>query len=170
MLQLPPYDTFPTLHSEGIILRPVRPSDREQLLPISFYEGQQARTAGEAAAMHEKISLDYANGNSIHWAIEDEAAGQLVGTCGYYRGFPGGTGEPGCILLPSFYGRGYMTRAMKAAIGFGRHRIGLQRITAITTRQNSKAIQLLERLGFTRVTGLNDHDVEYQLPPFPPGN
>lgn len=162
-MKLPPFETFPILTSEGIVLRPINSQDIIALVEISYYDGQQARTPEEAAAMQEKIDRDYANGHSIHWGIEDTVTSQLVGTCGYYRGFANSTGELGCVLLAAFRGQGYMTRAMKAAIDFGRQELKLKRIMAVTTKGNSKAIQLLKRLGFEKAADGKDEDMEYVL-------
>jgi [ribosomal protein S5]-alanine N-acetyltransferase len=86
-----------------------------------------------------------------------------MGTCGYYRGLDKGEGELGCVLLPRYKGQGFMTAAMELAIDFGINFIKLNRIWAITTRQNDKAIRLLTRLDFIKVTDLPDNEIEYEL-------
>lgn len=157
----PPYDIFPILPGEHILLRPILPADIGEVIDISYYDGQAAETQEQAATMQEKINRDYAAGNSIHWGIADKVTGRIVGTCGYYRGFEQGTGELGCVLRPPFRGRGYMTEALRLAIDFGWREMRLQRITAVTTPQNLKAIQLLERLQFKKVADMQDGKVEY---------
>ncbi len=52
---------------------------------------------------------------------------------------------------------------MLLAIDFGINNIGLKRIRAITTKQNERAIKLLERLNFLKVAELEDDKIEYQL-------
>lgn len=52
---------------------------------------------------------------------------------------------------------------MQLAIDFGLNDIGLKRIWAITTKENLKAIQLLDRLQFIKVAGLEDDKIEYEL-------
>ena len=56
-----------------------------------------------------------------------------------------------------------MTAAMLSAIEFGLNNIGLERIWAITTRQNTNAVKLLERLNFIKIADLQDNEVEYEL-------
>lgn len=56
-----------------------------------------------------------------------------------------------------------MTFAMLLAIEFGINNIGLKRIWAITTKQNEKAIKLIEKLNFIKIADLNDNEVEYEL-------
>jgi ribosomal-protein-alanine N-acetyltransferase len=153
---------FPTIEGDKILLRQVLPEDIEDIIEISFYDAIQAKTITEAKEMQSKIHQDYLNGNSIHWGIVDRSTAKVVGTCGYYRGFDQGAGELGCVLLPNYQGKGYMFAAMLLAIDFGLLNMGLKRIWAITTTQNSGAIKLLERLNFTKTADLDNDEIEYE--------
>ncbi|UFK97968.1 GNAT family N-acetyltransferase [Kaistella faecalis] len=162
-MRLPPYDKFPIISGNKIVLREIKSSDINDIIEISFYDAVQATTPEQAIAMQAKIDLDYRNGNSIHWGIADQSTDKIVGTCGYYRGFDNGEGELGCVLLPQYRGQGYMTSALSSAIEFGLHTIGLKRIWAVTTLQNEKAIKLIEHLNFVKIKDLADDEVEYEL-------
>ena len=162
-MSLPPYTTYPTVVADKILLRQIMPADIAGIVEISFYDAKQARTIAEAIEMQAKIDRDYLSGNSIHWAIVDRENNVVVGTCGYYRGFDNETGELGCVLLPAFRGKGYMTLALKAAIKFGTTHVRLKRITAITSAHNVKAIELLQRLGFQQVIVSGKDELEYEL-------
>lgn len=144
-MKLPPYTIYPYLSDEKIALRQILTSDIKYVAPISFYNAIKAKTLFQAAEMQEKINKDYENGNSIHWGIVDKSTNNLVGTCGYYRGL------------------GFMTAAMQLAIDFGLNTISLKRVRAITTKQNEKAIQLLNRLNFTKIADLEYDEIEYEL-------
>lgn len=161
-MNLPPYENFPRLRNQTIELREIRNSDIPDLVEISFYDGQGASNEAEALAMQARINTDYQNGNSIHWGIVDLEKQKIVGTCGYYRGFENGAGELGCVLKPAFRGQGYMLAAMELAIPFGWKNMGLEKIFAITSLQNEKALRLLKRLQFVEVAALKDEMVEYQ--------
>lgn len=162
-MRLPPFDMFPEIISDSIILRQILPEEIGQLLEISFYDAKPATTEQEALEMLHRIDADYENGTSIHWGIINRSTDEIVGTCGYYRGFDQGVGELGCILRPSFRGQGYMTSAMELAIAFGQQTMQLNHITAITGKGNDKAIGLLRRLNFMKTADLPDEEVEYQL-------
>jgi ribosomal-protein-alanine N-acetyltransferase len=138
-------------------------SDIEDLIEISFYDAIQATTLLQATEMQDKINKDYMKGNSIHWGIADNLTNKIIGTCGYYRGLDQETGELGCVLLPQYRGQGFMTSAMLLAIDFGINSIGLKRVWAVTTKQNEKAIKLLEQLNFTKIADLDDNEIEYEL-------
>ena len=162
-MKLLQYDNFPKITGERISLRQILVTDIPHIIEISYYDAVQAKTVAEAVTMQEQINKDCRDGNSIHWGIVDNATNKIVGTCGYYRGFDHGAGELGCILLPPYQGKGYMSAAMLLAIDFGLKNIGLKRIWAVTTRQNISAIKLLERLNFRKIADLEDDEVEYQL-------
>ncbi len=162
-MKLPPYDNFPSISDDKILLRQIQFSDINELIEISFYDAIQATTLNQATEMQTKINRDYLDGNSIHWGIVDKLTNKIVGTCGYYRGLDKEEGELGCVLLPKYRGKGYMTSAMLLAIEFGLNEIGLKRIWAITTKQNEKAIKLIEKLNFIKIAELDDNEVEYEL-------
>lgn len=162
-MKLPPYQNFPIICDDKISLRQMQFSDINELIEISYYNAIQATIIEQATEMQEKISGDYVDGNSIHWGIADKVTNKIVGTCGYYRGFDKGEGELGCVLLPKYRGQGYMSLAMMLAIEFGLNEIGLRRIKAVTTKQNEKAIKLIEKINFIKIAELNDNEVEYEL-------
>lgn len=162
-MNLPPFDTFPFISDDKIRLRQIISSDMNDLLEISYYDAKQAKNVAQALEMQAKIDKDYDEGNSIHWGIEELSSNKIVGTCGYYRGLDKGEGELGCVLLPQFRGQGFMTNAMQLAIDFGLKNMELKRIWAVTSKQNNKAIRLLERLNFIKLTDLQDDEIEYEL-------
>jgi ribosomal-protein-alanine N-acetyltransferase len=162
-MRLPPFDIFPTISGDKISLRQIQVADIEDLIEISFYDAIQATTLQQATEMQAKINKDYIDGNSVHWGIADNLTNKIIGTCGYYRGLDKGTGELGCVLLPQYRGRGFMTSAMLLAIDFGLNTMGLKRVWAITTKQNEKAIKLLEQLNFIKIADLDDTEMEYEL-------
>jgi len=159
------YDNFPHVTGNRVSLRQILETDVEDLIEISFYDAVRAETAQQAAEMQVKINQDYLDGNSIHWGIADNVTRKIVGTCGYYRGLDKGEGELGCVLLPPYYGKGYMTAGMTLAIDFGLNTLGLKRIWAATDQQNGPAIKLLERLNFVKTADLGDGETEYELKP-----
>lgn len=105
-MRLPPYDKFPCISDDKILLRQIQFSDINDIVEISFYDSIQATALTEAIEMHAKINMDYSNGNSIHWGIADKLTNKIIGTCGYYRGLDKGEGELGCVLLPQYRGQG----------------------------------------------------------------
>lgn len=159
-MYLPPYPVFPTLYTKRTALREVKASDVEDIVEISTYDGQRASTTADALQMLGKIERDYRNGDSVNWGIADPVTNEIMGTCGYYRGFKNDIGELGCILRPTFRGKGFMSEAMRAAVGFGIREMGLRRVIAITRQHNLKAIALLERLEFVHISQTDAEDLK----------
>jgi len=162
-MPLPPYDNFPDLSEGKIAIHQILAEDLGELIEISFYDAVPAKSVVEVKVMQDKINEDYLAGNSIHWGIRDQLTNKIVGTCGYYRGFEQESGELGCVLLPQYYGQGYMTAAMLLAIDFGLKNMNLRRIWAATGKDNHKAIKLFERLNFVKVAELVDDEIKYEL-------
>lgn len=155
--------SYPTIKNDKVLLRPITAKDIPAIVSICFYDALQAKTIEEANAMQIQIEQDIGDGNSIHWGIISNVTNEIVGTCGYYRGLEKGEGELGCVLLPQFYGNGFMTEAMKLAIDYGLNKMGLKRIWAVTTNENLKAVKLLERLNFVKTANLEGEEAEYEL-------
>lgn len=161
-MKLPPYEVYPKICGNRVSLRQIRKEDIINIIEISFYNSVQATTLEEAIQMQSKIEQNYHDGNSIHWGIADNTTDKIIGTCGYYRGLDKGEGELGCVLLNEYRGKGFMTEAMNLAIDFGLKNIHLHRIWAITSKQNEKAIQLLQRLNFKLIAELENDDIEFE--------
>ena len=162
-MNLPPYDKFPEIDSETIILREIQDDDLKDVVEISFYDAMPALTVENAKEMQDRINQDYQNGSSIHWGIANKQTNQIMGTLGYYRGFENGIGELGCVLKFEFYGKGFMTTAMKLAAEFGLNNMGLIKIIAITDKNNNNAIRLFNRVGFVKTADLEENEIEYQF-------
>lgn len=162
-MNFPPYDKFPEIDSETIILREIQDDDIKDVVEISFYDAMPALTVEKAKEMQNRINQDYQNGSSIHWGIANKQTNQIMGTLGYYRGFDNGIGELGCVLKSEFHGKGFMTTAMKMAAEFGLNNIGLTKVIAITDRQNNSAIKLFNRVGFVKTRDLEENEIEYQF-------
>lgn len=162
-MNLPPYNLFPEIKTDRLYLREIKTTDVNDIIEISYYNSRQAESEEEAQEMLKKINMDYLNGSSVHWGIEEISTGRITGTIGFYRGFDHSTGELGCVLLPSFRGKGMMTEAMRSAVYFGFNTAGLNRIKAITSFQNIKALELLGRLGFMKSSEHQNDNADYEL-------
>ncbi len=71
-----------------------------------------------------------------------------IGICGFVRRETLPSPDLGFAFLPEFEGRGYALEAATAMIGYGRERLGFDRVLAITTLDNHASGRLLIKLGF----------------------
>ena len=84
-------------------------------------------------------------------AVELIAEHKLIGDCQItINSIDDRQGEIGFAFNPAYGGRGYATRAVHAALGFGFRSLGLHRITAATDVRNERSWRLLERIGMRR--------------------
>jgi ribosomal-protein-alanine N-acetyltransferase len=109
-----------------------------------------SREPTEAAAIQliQKLDESFATGQGINWAIT--LNGEVIATCGYYRGFKDATGEIGYVMREAFRRKGYMKEAVQEIVDYGFEQLGLKRIRAITKDDNVGSIRLLEGVGFLK--------------------
>jgi len=162
-MNCPPFDSFPVLSSETVLLRELTYADADALLEIFTYNGKFAKNVSDVIEMLDRIDDNYRSGDSINWGIVDKASGEIAGTCGYYRGFEDETGEIGFILRPAWRGKGWMSEALKLAVAYGKEELQLKRVIAITLKSNTAARKLLERNSFRYVEELFDDYLEFEF-------
>lgn len=153
------FTSFPTLENDRVILREVQESDLNQLIEISFYDGIQAKDIIDAKVMNERIGDDYLSGNSIHWLITSVPNGDVLGTCGFYRGFQDDIGEIGYVLKKEHQGKGYMTDALYLILNFGWEKLELLAIKGVTSTHNQASKNVLRKSGFKECETINDEIV-----------
>ncbi len=88
-----------------------------------------------------------------------------IGICGLLKRENLEDPDIGFAILPAYRKNGYTFEAAKAALNDGKIRLGLKRIVAITSPENTASIQLLKKLGmnYEREIRLNHEKVETSL-------
>ena len=117
-----------------------------------FYDGKPAETEEEARQMLSRIEADYQKGDTVNFAIADKLTNQLLGTCGFYRGFDHNTGEIGYVMRKQARGRGLMTEAIRAITKFGFDALRLAQVIAYTKPDNPASVKVLQKAGYRKVT------------------
>ena len=104
------------------------------------------------------------------WSLyrREDPEGGLIGFCGF-RPFEG-SDVPELLygILPSFWGRGLVTEAGRAAIRFGFERCSMARIVAATDTPNQSSVQVMQRLGMVFEARREHHGLDtvfYALSP-----
>lgn len=143
-----PFTNFPEVRSPRILLREITEADLDHAMDIIHFNRIQARDREDAVEMIGKVRERYLSGDSVHWGIQDIASGQIVGCCGFYRGFPEDTGEIGYKMRDAFLRNGYMTEAVGLAVKFGFEVLQLKKIIAITGQDNLASQGVLRKNGF----------------------
>ncbi|MCX6951352.1 MAG: GNAT family N-acetyltransferase [Verrucomicrobia bacterium] len=146
-----------SLETPRLRLRELEPGDAGLVLELvnepawkRFIGDRGIRTLDDAQsyirtgprAMYERFGFGL-------WLVEakDNLATPL-GICGLLKREGLDDVDLGFALLERYWGRGYAFEAAAAALAYGRDRLKLPRIVAITSPDNERSGRLLEKLGF----------------------
>lgn len=150
------FDSIPTLKSERLLLRAIKAEDAKSIIEITVYDGFFAKTEQDVLNILEKIHGNFIDGDSILWGICLKETNEIIGNCGYSRGYPDNIGEIGYVLREAYRGQGYMTEAVKLVVEFGLARMKLDNVVAYTDETNTASMAVLKRAGFKQVV----HELE----------
>ena len=141
----------PVLKTERLILRPLRRSDAEALLPL-FRDGETLRywafgPIETIAQMHEIIAGNLPPQNAPQSSFAITRDGRTVGVANFYRHQDGMAGL-GYILDRALWGKGYVSEAINAALDHGFGTLNLHRIWLEIDPRNHGSIRVAEKCGF----------------------
>jgi [ribosomal protein S5]-alanine N-acetyltransferase len=152
-----PFDP-PNLELKRIRLRQLRETD----IPAVFAMYSDPETArylshpplkelGHAAKIVATALAGYADGTSLHFAIERIADRAFLGICLLFHFQKASRrAEIGYTLAREHWSQGYMTEALGAFIAHAFGPLGLERLEADIDPRNAASARILERLGFVR--------------------
>lgn len=148
---------IPVLQSGRLKLRPIVPNDAASMVEISVYDGRFAQSEAEAIAILKHIQADIDAGQSLHWGICLKDSDEVIGSCGFYRGFVGNVAEIGYVLQAAHQGQGIMTEAVQLITEFGLSHMKLLEVVAYTTSDNPASMAVLKKAGFRQVSSENEY-------------
>jgi ribosomal-protein-alanine N-acetyltransferase len=115
-------------------------------------------TAELITTLVEKIIEDYAEPKSLRFALARVDDDAVIGSCGFTRwDREQRTAELAYDLARAYWGRGLMTAAVNAAVGWAFSTDVLSHIEAFVMTTNEPSIAVLERTGFQRQAMLAGH-------------
>jgi [ribosomal protein S5]-alanine N-acetyltransferase len=150
----------PTLTSERLELKKIEKEDAASIIDISVYDGFFAKEEEDVHQILKKIEIDMKNGESVHWGIFLKASNEIVGNCGFYRGYPKNVGEVGYVLKSAYRGLGIMSEAVGLVVDYGLHTMHLSNVIAYTDSSNEKSRAVLKRVGFHQV-GMSSDTIKF---------
>lgn len=111
---------------------------------------EQAREyiAGRFIASYEK------NGFGL-WLVERKTDGAATGICGLVKRDTLPEPDIGFAFLPEFWSNGYAFESAQAVMNYARENLKIERVLAITTKDNKSSGRLLEKIGL-KFEGLID--------------
>lgn len=145
---------FPVLTTERLTLRRLSMDDKENIFAlrsdpkINLYLNRPASTKMEDAVNFiQKINDNISKNTTLYWSIILSGTQEFVGTiCLYGFSDEKNMGELGYELLTGFQGKGLMLEAVQKVIDYAFHSLKLQKLLAVTHRNNQSSTNLLSRL------------------------
>ncbi len=150
------------LRGARVLLRPLASTDLRRCVKW-FSDPQVIRFLGRNSpvpmAEEERWFRDY-EGRTDEQIFAIEVEGQHIGNLGLHKiNRVHRKAEVGIVIgEPTFWSKGHGTEAMRVALRYGFHVLGLNKISLDVLEYNVRAIRTYERLGFQR-EGLHREDV-----------
>lgn len=142
------------LRTPRLRLRPLEPADREALHRLwihpdvrRFLWDDRVIEPAEVDGVIAASAATFAAEGFGHFALREEEAGPLLGTCGLHRYAPGAEPELLYSLAHERWGRGYATEAARAVVDDAFARLGLARVVARADLPNRDSQRVMQRLG-----------------------
>jgi RimJ/RimL family protein N-acetyltransferase len=155
------------LETDRLILREWRDEDVAPFAAMCADERVMAtlgavKTKDETVELISKVQGFQERDGHTAWALVRKADKRFVGWCGLIIGYDGlpieGLPEIGWRLAFEHWGKGYAKESALAAMQWGFEQRNMDRIWAITSKQNPRSFGLMERLGMSRHVDLDfDH-------------
>jgi len=153
------------LHTNRLILRPLAPSDSNELFVarsddevMAHWDRPPDAKPAETAAVTGILLAEMRSGTSIYWAIrrsEDEA---FVGVCDLSEIRQGESADVGFMLLRKFWGLGFGGEVIRCLLSRAKS-LALKRVTARIHCENVRSKLLLLRAGFQIVDEMPGYEI-----------
>lgn len=152
------FASFPVLTTERLTLRQPTTDDQRDIFAlrsdpeVNKYLGRQpSKTIEDAINFINKINDNFEKNSSIYWVITRTNTKEFVGTiCLYDFSKENNSCEIGYELLPKFQGQGIMKEATEKIIEYAFQTMQLQKIVAVTHKDNQNSSKLLEKFDFKK--------------------
>jgi RimJ/RimL family protein N-acetyltransferase len=161
------------LETERLALREITTSDAEFVLGLlnepSFLLNigdKGVRTIADAVQyIQTGPRASYKRFGFGLYLVELKDAGTPIGICGLLKRDSLPDVDIGFAFRPAFWLKGYASEAASAVMEYGRRKLGLRRMVAITAPHNQGSIKVLEKIGlkFERLIRLSEDEPEIRL-------
>jgi RimJ/RimL family protein N-acetyltransferase len=161
------------LETERLVLRRLSAADAEFILGLlnqpSFlqYIGDKGVRNTEDAIRYIQTGpqASYEQFGFGLYLVEVKESGVPMGMCGLLKRDSLPDVDIGFAFLPEYWSQGFAFEAAAAVMTYGRELLGLRRIVAITSLENSASIKLLNKIGlrFERLIQLEEDRPQVRL-------
>jgi ribosomal-protein-alanine N-acetyltransferase len=159
------FHPFPVIETERLLLRNLRPSDKQELFEIRSDEETMryiprplAKTMEDVEALIDMVMGFTERNERINWVITEKCSDKLMGMIGYVRLVPESfRAEVGYVLHKDHLRKGFTYEALKAVIDYGFREMKLHSIEAIINPANAPSSKLVEKAGFVKEAYFKDY-------------
>ena len=148
------------LETPRLVIRNWEDRDRELLHVINSDDEVMRffpfrRTHTESDALFELLQTMIVETGLGFYALEGKQSGRCIGFAGLAPTdlephFPNGTVEIGWRLARPFWGKGYVTEAGKALLGYAFDRLELPEVVSFAVFNNDRSTAVMQRIGMVR--------------------
>ena len=147
------FTPFPSISTERLLLRALRPTDLDDLYAYAsdpeidrFTPWEHYQSRDEARANLDDFLLEYEKYGLGAWGIEHRADQRLIGITNISPPHPHHRRvELGYTIARADWGQGYTTEVVKAVIRFGFEQMGLAWMEAVVLPDNTASRRVLEK-------------------------
>lgn len=150
------FRSLPRLETRRLLLRPLTRRDVRDVFAYASNERvaryllwRVHRCPADSENYLQAVLTAYRKGQAAPWGVVEKATGRLIGSCGFTVCHPlHWRAEIGYALGEEYWGRGYATEAVAAAVNFGFEGMNLNRVEALCFVENTASMRVLAKLGF----------------------
>jgi ribosomal-protein-alanine N-acetyltransferase len=147
---------FPELETKRLRLRRFRAGDAEglhdcfgDLEAMRYWNMPPSKTHADTERWVKALGKAKSPQTWLGWAVAQKRTDRCIGLVNYHHREPRHRRlEIGYILSPAEQGKGLMSEALQAVLGYCLADLGVHRIEALIHPDNRASIRLAERLGF----------------------
>ena len=150
------FNPFPELYSDRLKFRKLTHMDasdfyalRSNPKVLSYLDRHPEHSVKEVFSIIDNIDMDIRSNKSIFWVICLKENNKMIGTISFWKTDPyHHRSEVGYLLMPEFWGRGYMDEALKRIIRYAWDEMKLHSIEANINPLNMASKNVLLKNGF----------------------
>jgi len=151
----------PELETQRLFLRPIQEADTHVIWSCWMQDEEVSRymwwkASDDIADAEEFVSFELEQLDSeswFRWIIVLKESGQIIGTCLIF--WNDEDAEPhwdvSYNLGRSFWGKGYVTEAMRRVMAFASEQLGMKECITSYAKVNRASANVLHKLGFTDI-------------------
>jgi ribosomal-protein-alanine N-acetyltransferase len=146
---------FPELETTRLRLRRMDYDDADDFYEIygnndvtKYLDWNGPRNEEMAEMLIEYFNNEFENMSAIRWGIEEKDSRMIIGTIVLHGFIKEGIADMGYDLHRKFWGKGYMTEALKTVLDFCFNEMNLHRIQCQISPDNKPSLALVTKLGF----------------------